>query len=130
MTHALKGSTKRIATLTADDMAQRSERAAPVREVSLPVQSRPAREEWELGERGLLRPGHEVRVGSLSSNSVTVNSPTRLKPGTRTDLQLLGQRRILRGEIDQCRVSRLEPLCYEAVFIFHQSDEMAETQHV
>lgn len=83
----------------------------------------------EPGERGLLRPGHDVRVDQLSSNSVKVKSPTRLKPGTRTDLQLLGQRRILSGEIDQCRVSGLEPLCYEAVFVFHQSVEMSENIH-
>ncbi len=59
-----------------------------------------------------------------------LKSPTRLKPGTRTDLQMLTRRRILRGEIERCRITHLDPLCYEAIFIFHQSVEMPETHHV
>ena len=82
------------------------------------------------GERGLLRPGHEVRVDEHGIDAMRVQSPTRLKPGTRTDLQLLDQRRMLRGEIERCRISRLDPLCYEAIFVFHQSVEMPETHHV
>lgn len=80
----------------------------------------------EAGEPGLLRPGQEVRVAALSGNSVKVKSPRCIKPGTRTDLQLMEQQKILRGEIDRCRVIRLEPLCYEAIFVFHQSVEMSQ----
>ena len=80
----------------------------------------------EAGEPGLLRPGQEVRVGALSGNSVTVKSPRSIKPGRRTDLQLIEQQKILSGEIDRCRVIRLEPLCYEAIFVFDQSVEMSQ----
>ena len=77
-------------------------------------------------EPGLLRPGQAVMVAALSANSVTVTSPRRMKPGARTDLQLIEQRRILRGEIDRCRVIGLEPICYEAIFSFDQSVEMSD----
>ena len=77
-----------------------------------------------------MRPGHEVRVDEHSTDAMRVKSATRLKPGTRTELQLLDRRRILRGEIDRCQITQLEPLCYEAIFVFHQSVEMPETQHV
>lgn len=80
----------------------------------------------EAGEPGLLRPGQEVTVAALSGNSVMVKSTRCIKPGTRTDLQLMEQQKILRGEIDRCRVIRLEPLCYEAIFVFHQSVAMSE----
>ena len=89
-----------------------------------------AKDHLDEGVRGLLRPGHEVLVNDHGTGAVLVKSPTRLKPGTKTDLQLLDQRRILRGEIERCQVTRLDPLCYEAIFIFHQSVEMPETQHV
>jgi hypothetical protein len=59
-----------------------------------------------------------------------VTSSTRLTPGILTELHLLAQRRILRGELDHCRVSRLEPLRYEAIFVFYQSVDMPEASHV
>ena len=77
-------------------------------------------------EAGLLRPGQAVMVAARSANSVTVKSLRRMKPGARTDLQLIEQRRILRGEIDRCRVIGLEPICYEAIFSFDQSVEMSD----
>jgi hypothetical protein len=81
-------------------------------------------------EPGLLRPGQAVMVAARSTNSVTIKSPRRMKPGARTDLQLIEQRRILRGEIDRCRVIGLEPICYEAIFSFDQSVEMSRRRHV
>jgi hypothetical protein len=65
-------------------------------------------------------------VAARSANSVTVKSLRRMKPGARTDLQLIEQRRILRGEIDRCRVIGLEPMCYEAIFSFDRSVEMSD----
>jgi hypothetical protein len=53
-----------------------------------------------------------------------------MKPGARTDLQLIEQRRILRGEIDRCRVIGLEPICYEAIFSFDQSVQMSDAELV
>ncbi len=82
------------------------------------------------GEPALLRPGQEVRVSRLEENSVVVKSPRLLKPGLRTDLQLTAQRRVLRGSFENCRISQLAPLCYEATFVFDQSAEMSEASHV
>ena len=84
----------------------------------------------DSGARGLIRPGQAVTVNEHRADAVLVKSPTRLRPGTRTDLHLIDQRRILRGEIDRCRITDLDPLSFEAIFIFHQSVEMPETHHV
>ena len=107
---------------------QRLEPSTPIRETPRNSLTALAHDE-QLGERGLLRPGHDVRVGEYSSNAMRVTSATPLKPGMLTELHLLDQRRILRGELDYCRVSRLEPLRYEAIFVFHQSIDMREASH-
>ena len=111
------------------NIAPRGERSAPA--WPLPrVDERTAKDHNGSGERGLIRPGHQVRVDQHATDAMRVKSPTRLTPGTRTDLQLLDRRRILRGEIERCRITHLDPLCYEAIFIFHQCLEMPETHHV
>jgi len=113
-------------------VAQRGERCLAIAGVSMadcappPVAINPPVAE----EPGLLRPGQAVMVTALSANSVTVKSPRRMKPGARTDLQLIEQRRILRGEIDRCRVIGLEPICYEAIFSFDQSVQMSDAELV
>ena len=84
----------------------------------------------DQGEPALLRPGQEVRVSGLLGNTVVVKSPRLLKPGLRSDLQLTAQRRVLRGAFENCRISHLEPLCYEATSVFDQSAEMSEANHV
>ncbi len=84
----------------------------------------------ETGQAGLLWPGQEVRVAERTVDAVVVKSSRRIKPGTRTDLQLLGEGRTLSGAIEWCRVTRLEPLCFEAAFVFDQSQELPETNHV
>ncbi len=55
-----------------------------------------------------------------------------LKPLTFTnELQLSGERTmVLRGAFENCRISQLAPLCYEATFVFDQSAEMSEANHV
>ena len=110
-----------------NDFAARGERSAATRTVAVaePVATP---QESDSGERGFMRPSHDVRVAEHANNAVRIKSATRLTPGMRTDLQLLDQRRTLRGEIDRCRVSRLEPLCYEAIFVFDQAAEMPETK--
>jgi len=115
-------------TKLSSHIARRVERLAAAHPIPLQGQ-RTAKNLVVEGARGLLRPGHEVRVNEHGTSAVLVKSPTRLKPGTRTELQLLDQRRILRGEIERCQITRLDPLCYEALFIFHQSVQMPETQH-
>lgn len=106
-----------------EDMAPRGERSLPAPLVA-GMDASTAKDSMDLDQRGLLRPGQEVRVSEHGTDAMRVKSPTRLKPGTHTDLQLLGERRILRGEIERCRITDLDPLCYEAIFVFHQSIEM------
>jgi len=111
-------------------VAQRGERCVAIPGVSMadcappPVAINPPIAE----EPGLLRPGQTVMVAARSANSVTVKSQRRMKPGARTDLQLIEQRRILRGEIDRCRVIGLEPICYEAIFSFGHSVQMSDAE--
>ncbi len=84
----------------------------------------------DQGEPALLRPGQEVRVSGLLGNTAVVKSPRLLKPRRRSELQLTAQRRVLRGAFENCRISQLEPLCYEATFVFDQSAETSEANHV
>ena len=77
----------------------------------------------------LLRPGQDVLVINLSPGGALVESPTRLNPGVRTELQLFGiPRRVVRGRIERCRVARLEPLCYEGAIVFEERLEIAAKQ--
>ena len=80
---------------------------------------RPEEAGWQ--RVALLRPGHEVEVVNLTAHGALVQSAARLKPGTRSELQLTGAtRHALRGRIDRSRVVRLEPLRYEAAIVFDE----------
>lgn len=69
----------------------------------------------------ILRPAREVVVIDLSSRGALIESPTRLPPGSITELHLFGGPRcVLRGRLDRCRVSRLDPLRYEAAILFDE----------
>ncbi len=69
----------------------------------------------------LLRPGQEVVLLDLSAGGALVESHARMKPGTRTELQLFGsQRRHVRGQIGRCRVSHLDPVRYEGAIVFDE----------
>jgi hypothetical protein len=73
----------------------------------------------------MLRPGRDVVVVNLSRGGALVESPTRLAPGTRTELQLFGELKCtVRGRVERCRVSRLEPLRYEGAIVFDDSLEL------
>ena len=77
----------------------------------------PERTPWR--KLALLRPGQEVILVNLSTGGVLVESPTRLAPGSRTELHLFGSpRRAVRGRIERCRVSHLRPLRYEGAIVF------------
>jgi hypothetical protein len=79
----------------------------------------PDRTSWL--EIAILRPGKEVRVVNLSRGGALVESPTRILPGSRTELQLVGERRRrVRGHIGRCVVSALNPVCYQAALIFEE----------
>ena len=68
---------------------------------------------------GLLRPGLDVQLLNVSRGGALVESPARLLPGTRTELQLSGaQRHTIRGRVDRCRVSALDPVTYQGAIVF------------
>ena len=83
---------------------------------------------WEAGQAGLLWPGHEVRVAERTVDAAVVKSTRGIKPGTRTALQLLSERLTLSGAIEWCRGIRLEPLSFEAAFVFDQFQELPEAK--
>jgi hypothetical protein len=72
-------------------------------------------------QTALLRPGQEVRLLNVSSGGALVESPTRMLPGARTELQLSGSPRcVVRGRIDRCRITSLDPVKYEGAIVFEQ----------
>lgn len=101
-------------------------------ETAVRADARPRRDErgqaaGQPAERiALLRPGQEVVVIDLSASGAVIQSATRMKPGARTELQLFGaNRRIIRGSIDRCVVSALEPIRYEGAIVFDEQIEVA-----
>jgi hypothetical protein len=69
----------------------------------------------------LLRPGQAVVVVNVSAGGALVHSGTRMTPGTRTELQLSGtSRRSIRGRVERCRVTALDPLRYEGAIVFDE----------
>ena len=61
---------------------------------------------------------------NLSHNGALLASRNRMSPGARTELQLLGtRRRSVRGRIERCRVTALDPVCYEGVVLFDEQLE-------
>lgn len=79
----------------------------------------PSRTPWH--DAALLRPGLEVRVINVSCGGALIESGNRMHPGTRTELQLSGRiRQAVRGRIDRCRVTELDPIRYEGAIVFDQ----------
>jgi hypothetical protein len=82
-------------------------------------------EETRWRPLALLRPGQEVVLVNVGPGGALVESPTRLSPGARADLHLFGGPRCsVRGRVERCRVSRLEPLRYEGAIVFEKSLEV------
>jgi len=76
--------------------------------------------------QAVLRPGHDVEIVNVCARGALVRSAARLKPGSRSELQLSGARRLaIRGRIDRSRVIRLEPLRYEAAIVFDEELQAA-----
>jgi hypothetical protein len=83
----------------------------------------PERTPWR--SLALLRPGQEVMVVNLSRGGALVEASTRMTPGGRTELQLSGSsRRCVRGCIDRCRVTQLEPLRYQGAIVFDETVDL------
>ncbi len=77
----------------------------------------PDRTPWQ--RLALLRPGQEVVLVNVGPGGALVESLTRMSPGVRTELQLFGaSRRSVRGRVERCRVSGIEPLRYEGAIVF------------
>jgi hypothetical protein len=73
---------------------------------------------WQV--HAVLRPGQAVTLLNINSHAALVESPARLRPGAKTELQLAspGGRASVRGRLDRCHVAALEPLRYRGVLIF------------
>jgi hypothetical protein len=79
----------------------------------------------------LLRPGQEVVLVNVSPGGALLESPTRLSPGARAELHLFGGSRCsVRGRVERCRVSRLEPLRYEGAIVFEKFLELTNRNTV
>ena len=76
----------------------------------------------------VLRPGQTVFVVNINSRAALVESDARLRPGALTELQLAmrGQRTSIKGQLDRCHVSGLEPLRYRGVLVFEERLEFEE----
>ena len=75
----------------------------------------------------VLRPGQPVVVLNINSRAALVESDMRLRPGALTELQLAsgGGRTSVRGRLDRCHVSALEPLRYRGLLVFDERFELA-----
>lgn len=79
----------------------------------------PGRTPW--ARTAILRPGQDVTIVNLSAGGALVESSLRMKPGARTELQLVGPSRcVLRGRIDRCRVVAIDPLRYEGAIVLDE----------
>jgi hypothetical protein len=76
----------------------------------------------------VLRPGQAVLLIDISSRAALVESDARLRPGAHTELQLAmrGRRTKIRGRLDRCHVSALEPLRYRGVLLFEERFDFEE----
>ena len=84
---------------------------------------------WDRG--ALLRPGQDVMVVNLSRGGALIESSTRMSPGARTELQLLGRsRKAIRGRIERCRVASLDPVRYEGAIVFDDRLEWRDEPRV
>jgi len=68
----------------------------------------------------VLRPGQPVVVVNINSRAALVESDARLRPGAQTELHLSGrgERTAIKGHLDRCHVSALEPLRYRGLVVF------------
>ena len=75
---------------------------------------------WQPG--ALLRPGQSITLINVCSRAALVESAARLRPGAHTEMQLTGSetRESIKGRLDRCYVSALEPLRYRGVLMFDE----------
>lgn len=99
----------------------RSERRREPRRAAPGLQWRP---------EAVLRPGQAVRLVNISSHAALVESDGRLRPGAHTELHLAsgGRRTAIRGRLDRCHVSALEPLRYRGLLVFEEPLELDDPE--
>jgi hypothetical protein len=75
---------------------------------------------WQTS--AVLRPGQPIILVNINSRAALVESGARLRPGAHTELQLAGPgaRVSIRGRLDRCQVTALEPLRFRGVLIFDE----------
>lgn len=73
---------------------------------------------WE--PRAVLRPGVPVTLLNISNQAALLESELRLRPGAITEIQLAckGERTSVRGRLERCYVSAIDPLRYRGVMLF------------
>ena len=88
---------------------------------------RSARSVWCVPD-ALLRPGQPVLLVNINSRAALVESDARLRPGALTEMQLAmhGRRTSIKGRLDRCHVSALEPLRYRGVLVFEERLQFEE----
>lgn len=86
----------------------------------------PAQTSWR--PNAVLRPGQSVQLLNICRCGALVESGAPLRPGARTELQLagLGARHTIRGRLERCHVTALDPLRYRGVIVFDDSVELGE----
>lgn len=72
--------------------------------------------------KAILRPGYESALINVAKRGALIRARTRVLPGKRVDLQLLGDRgrQAVAGRVVRCRVFGLSPLLYEAAIELDQ----------
>lgn len=65
---------------------------------------------------------------NINSRAAMVESHARLRPGAMTELQLTraGGRTSIRGRLDRCHISAVEPLRYRGLLMFEQPLELED----
>jgi hypothetical protein len=72
--------------------------------------------------KAILRPGHEITLVNVAKGGVLIQTRTRVLPGKRVDVQLLGDRgrQAVAGKVVRCRLLGLSPLSYEAAIALEE----------
>ena len=75
---------------------------------------------WQ--RHAVLRPGQPIVVVDISHRAALVESAGRLRPGSRTEMQLTvyGTRVSVKGHLERCSVTSLAPLRYRGLLVFDQ----------
>jgi hypothetical protein len=78
--------------------------------------------------RAVLRPGQHVTIIDITSRAALVESEARLRPGAHTELQLSNAtaRACMKGRLDRCCVTALDPLRYRGVVMFEELLDIEE----